>query len=328
MTARIATLLAMLLMLTSTMHAQTADPRSLPFMGIPLEGSIDSIDSRLRVAGFTQWGGSEDGEDYYYRGNYYGIRAKLLVTIAPASRLVQSASVTVGPYSTKGMLTRNYQYFLHKLQQAHGTFSNRDGSHYLLSRWGSIKLSQAPHDNGSTDIRVFYYPSQAFYKDAVVMGLRGRVQEVVTENAVAEDQFMHFSEDGQLENPDLIERHYDGFGYLTQAKMTEKMGQSTVEYTYSSSYYLLRRTLTNQEAGITYVNEYVYNQDDEVQSETQKVYDQNNECIMSISLHNNYLTRDDYGNWTSNSLQLTYWEKGSQSQHSTVLQKRTLTYWE
>jgi hypothetical protein len=45
-------------------------------------------------------------------------------------------------------------------------------------------------------------------------------------------------------------------------------------------------------------------------------------------MRNNYLTRDDQGNWTSNSLSLSYWEKGSQSQQTTVLQKRTLAYWE
>jgi hypothetical protein len=45
-------------------------------------------------------------------------------------------------------------------------------------------------------------------------------------------------------------------------------------------------------------------------------------------MHNDYMTRDDYGNWTSNSLTLSYWEEGSQSQQVVVLQKRVLEYWE
>jgi hypothetical protein len=49
---------------------------------------------------------------------------------------------------------------------------------------------------------------------------------------------------------------------------------------------------------------------------------------MTINMHNNYLTRDDYGNWTSNTLTLTYWEKGMKTQQSTVLQRRTIAYWE
>jgi hypothetical protein len=144
---------------------------------------------------------------------------------------------------------------------------------------------------------------------------------------VAEDQFMHFDEDGKLENPDLVDREYDGYGYLRKGRMTEKEGHTDVEYVYDSLCRLVRRTLTNQQAGIRYINEYTYNTDDEVVSQNQKVFE-GEECVMVINMHNSYLTRDDRGNWTSNSLTLSYWEKGSQSQQSTVLQKRTLSYWE
>lgn len=314
--------------MAAVMLRAQGDPRSISMTGIPVEGLIDSMAVRLKAAGFTEWGGSQDGEDFYYRGKYYGIRAKLTVSISPDTRLVRSVSVSIGPYSTKGMLAKNFQYFLHKLQEEHGDMTHRDNGYYIMNDFGSIKLSQVSNDDGSTDIRAFYYASGAFYKDAYTMGLHGNVQEVVTENAVAEDQFMRFSEDGRIENPDLTERQYDGYGYLRSAKMTEKDGHSDVQYTYSSSHHLLRRILTNREAGITYVHEYTYNQLDEVQSESQKVYDKNNECIMTISLNNNYLTRDDNGNWTSNQLTLSYWEKGMQSQRTNVLQKRTLAYWE
>jgi len=131
-----------------------------------------------------------------------------------------------------------------------------------------------------------------------------------------------------LENPDLTNRQYDRFGYLRSAQMTEQTGHSIVEYEYDESYRLKRRILNNPEAGISYINEYVYNEQGEIASQSQKVYDKNKECILTITMHNNFLTRDDYGNWTSNSLSFTYWEKGQQSQHSTTLQKRTMTYWD
>ena len=154
------------------------------------------------------------------------------------------------------------------------------------------------------------------------------MQEVVTENAVAEEQFLRFGEDGKIENPDLVNREYDRYGYLVRARMAEKTGYSDVEYTYDSQYRLTRRTLTNTLAKIRYVNEYTYNDEGEIQSENQKVYDSTDQCIMTINMRNNYLTRDDNGNWTSNSMTLTYWEEGSLSQQSTVLQKRVIEYWE
>ena len=307
---------------------QKGDPRCLAFMGIPLEGPIDSLKPQLMEAGFAEWGGSDDGEDFYYRGKFYGIRAKLMVSVEPRTRFVSSAYITVGPYSTKSMLQKNFQYFLYKLQQEYGTFTQRDDAWYYMDDFGSVKMSEVDNDNGSRDIRVFYYPSSAFYKDALTMGLHGAVQEVVTETAVAEDQFLRFGEDGKIENPDLVNREYDRNGYLRRARMTEKQGYSNVEYTYDSQYRLTRRTLTNEMAKIRYVNEYTYNEQGEIQTQNQKVYDHTDQCVMTINMRNNYLTRDDNGNWTSNSMSLTYWEEGSQSQQTTVLQKRVLEYWE
>ena len=160
------------------------------------------------------------------------------------------------------------------------------------------------------------------------MGLHGPVQEVVTENAVSEDQFLRFFQDGRLENPDLVNREYDRYGYLRRAQMTEKEGYSDVEYAYDSRYRLVRRTLTNKTANIRYVNEYTYDDQGEIMSQNQKVYDKTGACVMTINMHNSYMTRDDYGNWTSNQLTLSYWEEGSQSQQTTALQKRVLDYWE
>ena len=226
------------------------------------------------------------------------------------------------------MLTKNLQYFLYKLQKEHGEFSQRDDTYFFLDDFGSIKLSIANNDNGSRDIRVFYFPNTAFYKDAVCLGFHGPVQEVVTENAVAEEQFMHFMQNGQLENPDLTHRQYNRYGYLESAQMTEQTGHSIVKYEYDDDFRIKRRILTNTEANITYINEYNFNVQGDIITQYQKVYDKNKECILTITMHNNYLTRDEQGNWTSNSLTFSYWEKGQQSQQTTVLQKRTLTYWE
>lgn len=322
-------LIQVLLMVTMVLRAQSGtDPRSLLFMGIPLEGSIDSLTTQLTDAGFAEWGRSDDGEDFYYRGKFYGIRAKLLVSISTTTRFVESAYVTIGPYGTKSMFEKNFQYFLYKLQQDYGEFAKRDDAWYYMDDFGSVKLSVVTNDNGSRDIRVFYYPSSPFYKDALVMGLHGPVQEVVTENAVSEDQFLRFFQDGRLENPDLVNREYDRYGYLRRAQMTEKEGYSDVEYAYDSRYRLVRRTLTNKTANIRYVNEYTYDDQGEIMSQNQKVYDKTGACVMTINMHNSYMTRDDYGNWTSNQLTLSYWEEGSQSQQTTALQKRVLDYWE
>lgn len=303
------------------------ESRSALLQGIPLEGPLDSVRIQLQAEDWTEWGQSDDGEDYYYRGKFYGIRAKLLVSISQTSKLLTSAYVSVGPYSTESMLTKNLQYFLYKLKQEHGAFVERDGAWVYMDDFTCVKLSVIDNDNGSRDIRVLYLPMGAYYKDAVSMGFHGPVQEVVTENAVSEDQFMRFSQEGQLEQPDLTKRHYDRYGYLRNAQMTEQEGHSDVTYDYDSYYRLVRRTLTNEAAGIRYIHEYTYNERDEIASQSQKVF-QGEECVMTINMRNNFMTRDNQGNWTTNSLSLSYWEKGSQSQQTTVLQKRTLTYWE
>lgn len=323
----ILTILLTLLALTTQAQPQS-DPRSIQLMGIPIEGPIDTLKVTLKAGEFTEWGRSDDGEDYYFRGNFYGFRAKLIVSTSTETGLVQSAYITVGPYSTNEMLEKNLQYFLYKMEKDYGKLTKRNDSWFYMDDFGNVKLSLIDHDNGSRSIGVLLLPTAPYYKDAISMGLRGEVQEIVTENAVAEDQFLHFHGNGQIENLDLIDRHYDRYGYITKARMQEKEGFSTVEYSYDDSYRLIRRTLENESAGIRYINEYSYNSQDEPVLQQQKVYDKSGECIMTINMRNNYLTRDDNGNWISNSLSLTYWEKGSETQQTTVLQKRTLTYWE
>ena len=320
-----------IIMLLAALHVSAqskGDPRSIQLMGIPIEGPIDTLKVTLKESDFTEWGKSDDGEDYYFRGNFYGIRAKLMVSTDSETGFAQSAYVTIGPYSTQEMLDKNLQYFLYKMQNDYGKFTERNESWFYMDDFGSVKLSLIDHDNGSRSIGILLLPTAPYFKDAISMGLRGNVQEVVTQNAVAEDQFLHFHGNGQAENLDLVDRHYDRFGYLLNARMKEQEGYSTVEYSYDNNYRLVSRTLVNEAAGIRYVNEYSYNDQDEPLLEQQKVFDKSGECIMTINMRYNYLTRDDNGNWTSNSLSLTYWEKGSETQKTTVLQKRTLTYWE
>ena len=318
-----------LVLLAVGLYAQpAADPRCVHFMGIALEGQADSLRQQLKALGYVEWGESDDGEDLYFRGKYYGIRAKLMVSLQPLTDLVASAYVTIGPYSSKGLLARNLSYFKLKVEQDYGPLTERNGAWYYIDDYGSIKLSVVESDDGSRDIRVFYSTTAPFYKDALSRGLRGSVQEIVTDNPLAEDPVERFLENGQTDNPDLVGRIYNRYGYLMRAEMQEQEGRSVVEYEYDEDYRLKRRTLTNREAGIRYVNDYTYNADGDLLTEHQKVYDKTGSCVMTLNMRNDYLTRDEQGNWTSNSLSLTYWEKDATTQRSTALQKRSISYWD
>lgn len=101
-----------------------------------------------------------------------------------------------------------------------------------------------------------------------------------------------------------------------------------IEYEYDAKNRLVKRTLTNKAVNITYVNEYIYNEQDEILNLSQKVYDEKNECVMSVNMRNNYEDHDDMGNWTRNALNIVYWEKGAQSQSTNVTQTRKIRYWE
>ena len=81
-------------------------------------------------------------------------------------------------------------------------------------------------------------------------------------------------------------------------------------------------------SGIKSVNEYKYNSDNEISQQSQKVFNKENECVLSITMKNNYEEHDDNGNWTKNTLSLTYWEKDQRAQMATVHQTRTISYWD
>lgn len=322
-------LLVLCLLLLGITSAQAQkDTRCMDFMGIPLEGPVDSFVVALKGKGFTEWGNSDDGEDLYFRGDYYGIRAKVMVNIQLPNRFVQSVYVTVGPYRTKNLLSRNHSYFLNKLETEYGKYITRGGAEYFFGDYGDIKVSETDNGGGSTDLNFFYMPSTPYYKDALLFGLKGHVQEVVTENAVAENPLERFARNGKMENPDITERQYDVYGYLRQGKMLERQGMSIIDYEYDKQNRLVKRTLTNKAANITYVHEYTYNENDEILNLSQKVYDEHNECLMSVNMRNNYEDHDETGNWTRNALNIVYWEKDAQSQSTNVVQTRKIRYWD
>lgn len=319
--------LCLILVGISDTYAQR-DTRCMDFMGIPLEGPVDSFVVALKEKGFTEWGNSDDLEDLFFRGNYYGIRAKVMVNVQLTTRFVQSVYVTIGPYRTKEMLSRNHTYFLNKLEKEYGGFVTRGGADYFFGTYGDIKVSETQNNSGTTDLNFFYMPSTPYYKDAILLGLKGHVQEVITENAVAENPMERFAKNGKMENPDITERQYDTYGYLRQGKMLERTGMSVIDYEYDKRNRLVKRTLTNKAVNITYVNEYIYDDNDEILNLSQKVYDETNECVMSINMRNNYEAHDDVGNWTRNALSIVYWEKDAQSQSTNVTQTRKIRYWE
>ena len=323
---------ALLLFATQALAALAqgkADSHCLDFMGIPLEGSPDSLVTALKRVGFTEWGTSEDGEGLHFRGDFYGVRSKLMVSLDEETKMVSSAYVTVGPYRTKDMFQRNYQYFLLKMQREYGQFSARGDAFYCVGDYGIVKISNEQTATGSYEIKVFFFNTAPFYKDAASIGLKGSVMEVMTENPVAENSMEHYDKLGRIVQPDIVERQYNQYGYLLKAEMKEASGEnSLLEYVYDRRHRLVKRTLTNRASGITYVNEYVYNDEDELTTQRQKAFDDKRNCVLSITLDNSYDDYDDNGNWTKNSLKLTYWDPDSGTQHATVVQKRSISYWE
>lgn len=307
------------------------DARCIDIMGVPLEGPDSVFVPALESIGFERVI-SEDDEpgDYYFRGNYYGIKSNLVVSVDEKTKLLSTALVTSGPYRTFALYDRNSRYFLLKLQRQYGNFDAKgDGSLHTMTDLGYIKISNKLHEDKSRTIKVFYLNTTPYYKDACNMGLKGAVQEVITENPVAENSIEHFDPQGKNTGTDLIDRQYSETGYLTSAAMQEPSGnKSLLTYEYDKENRLTKRTLTNTAEGIRSVNEYTYNDDDEIKQQTQKVFDKNNECIVSITMKNNYTAHDDEGNWTTNELKLMYWEKNRQAQNITVTQTRTISYWE
>jgi len=328
---KIGLILCGLMIVISVMGQKIADPKCITLMDVPLEGPDSAFIPALESAGFQQTISEDDEPDtYYFTGDYYGIKSLLMVSVNEKTKLLSEAYVTCGPYRTRELFDRNQKYLLGKLQREWGNFKAKgDGSLYLINDYGYIQQSTSLNENGTHAIHYYYLNTSPYYKDVYNMGLKGFVQEVITENPVAEDAIVHFNENGKLEGQDLIDREYNEAGYLVKAAMQEASGgKSQLTYEYDSDYNLKRRTLINVATGIRSVNEYKYNGDNEITQQTQKVFNDKNECVMSITMKNSIEERDDNGNWTKNTLSLTYWEKDQRAQMATVHQTRTISYWD
>lgn len=307
------------------------DAKCISLMGVPLEGPDSVFIAGLSSVGFLQTHSADDEPDaYYFTGDYYGIKSQLMVNVDEKTHLLASVLVTCGPYRVKELYERNQKYLLGKMQREWGNFKAKgDGSLYLLNDVGYIQQAPLYHDDGRFSIRYFYLPSTPYYKDAANMGMKGAVLEVITDNPVMENGIEHFGQTGQVESADVIDREYSATGYLLKAAMLEPTGtKSLLTYDYDDENRLTRRTLVNTASGIRSVNEYHYNDDDEIVRQSQKVFDKQNECILSINMKNQLSEHDDNDNWTQNQMQLTYWEKGQIAKTMTVEQRRTISYWD
>lgn len=300
-------------------------------MGIPLEGPDSVFLPAFESAGFVQVQPEEPEPDtYYLEGEFYGIKSSMMITVNEKTKLLSDAVVTCGPYRTRDLYDRNQKYLIGRLQREWGNFKAKgDGSLYMLNSYGYIRQSTGLDEQGRHAIRYYYLNTSPYYKDVANMGMKGLVQEVITENPVTENDFEHFSETGKIANDDLVDREYDSRGYLIKAAMLEKTGgKSRLTYEYDSDGCLIKRTLVNASSGIRSVNEYRYNTSYEIIQQSMKAFNKENECIVSISMKNDLQERDDNDNWTLNKMQLTYWEKGQRTTIQTVEQRRTISYWD
>ena len=308
-----------------------ADPKSISIMGVPLEGPDSVFIPALDSAGLKQVHPEEPEPDtYYFEGDFYGIKSTMMVTVNEKTKLLSDAVVTCGPYRTRDLYDRNQKYLLGRLQREWGNFKAKgDGSLYMLNNYGYIRQSTGLDEEGRHAIRYYYLNSSPYFKDVSNMGMKGFVQEVITENPVTENDMEHFDETGRLANDELIDREYDSRGYLVRAAMLEKSGgKSRLTYEYDSDDCLVKRTLINPATGIRSVNEYRYNTSFEITQQNQKVFNKDNECVLSITMKNDLSGRDDNDNWTENTMQLTYWEKGARTQIVQVKQSRVISYWD
>jgi hypothetical protein len=160
------------------------------------------------------------------------------------------------------------------------------------------------------------------------MGLKGFVQEVITENPVAENPIEHFDEMGKIESLELTDRRYNQVGYLISATLTEGGEKKQITYDYNDDGNLKRTIQTNMVSGLKLVTDYKWDDDGEMTQQSQKAFDKDNECIMSVTMKYNIEERDDNDNWTKNTLHITNWLKGQRAQTMEVVQTRTISYWD
>lgn len=328
---RIALLVVSFLMSLMVCAQAIYDPKCITLMDAPLEGTDSAFVPALKSVGFVPVENDDEEEGtYHFKGDFYGIKdARLEVTVNDKTKLLSEATVTCGPYRTRELYERNQKYLLGKLQREWGNFKAKgDGSLYILTEYGYIRQSVTLHENGAHSISYYYLNMAPYYKDVSNMGLKGFVQEVITENPVAENPIEHFDETGKIESAELTERKYNQVGYLISATTTEGGEKKLITYEYNDEGNLKRTIQTNTVSGLKLVIDYKWNDDGEMSQQSQKAFDKNNECIMSVTMKYNIEERDDNDNWTKNTLHITNWLKGQRAQTMEVVQTRTISYWD
>ena len=324
-------LLVFMLMAAMMVWSQAIyDPKCITLMDAPLEGTDSAFVPALKAIGFQLVEGENDDDTYHFKGDYYGIKdARLEVSVNDKTKMLSEATVTCGPYRTRELYERNQKYLLGKLQREWGNFKAKgDGSLYVLTDYGYIRQSITLHENGAHSISYYYLNMSPYFKDVSNMGLKGFVQEVITENPVAENPIEHFDEMGKLESQELTDRHYNQVGYLISATLTEGGEQKQITYDYNDDGNLKRTIQTNMVSGLKLVTDYKWDDDGEMTQQSQKAFDKDNECIMSVTMKYNIEERDDNDNWTKNTLHITNWLKGQRAQTMEVVQTRTISYWD
>ena len=216
----------MMLLTSVHLYAQKevdTDARCISIMKVPLEGPDSVFVPALVGVGFVeQHPADAEPDTYYFAGDFYGIKSKLMACVDEKTKLLSDVTVTCGPYRTYELFDRNRKYLIGKLQREWGNFSAKgDGSLYLLNDYGYIQQSHQTDADGAKTLRYFYLNSTPYYKDASNMGLKGQVQEVITQNPVMEEEILHFDTTGRLEAADMVERKYNHHGYLVSASMME-----------------------------------------------------------------------------------------------------------
>ena len=300
-------LLVFMLMAAMMVWSQAIyDPKCITLMDAPLEGTDSAFVPALKAIGFQLVEGEDDDETYHFKGDFYGIKdAQLEVSVNDKTKMLSEATITCGPYRTRELYERNQKYLLGKLQREWGNFKAKgDGSLYILTDYGYIRQTITLHENGAHSISYYYLNMSPYYKDVSNMGLKGFVQEVITENPVAENPIEHFDEMGKIESAELTERKYNQVGYLK------------------------RCIQLNPVSGIKMVTDYRWNDDLEMIQQSKKAYDKNNECIMSVTIKYDIQERDDNDNWTKALLNITNWVKGMPAQTINPTQTRTISYWD
>ena len=324
-------LLVFMLMAAMMVWSQAIyDPKCITLMDAPLEGTDSAFVPALKAIGFQLVEGENDDDTYHFKGDYYGIKdARLEVSVNDKTKMLSEATVTCGPYRTRELYERNQKYLLGKLQREWGNFKAKgDGSLYVLTDYGYIRQSITLHENGAHSISYYYLNMSPYFKDVSNMGLKGFVQEVITENPVAENPIEHFDEMGKLESQELTDRHYNQVGYLISATLTEGGEQKQITYDYNDDGNLKRTIQTNMVSGLKLVTDYKWDDDGEMTQQSQKAFDKDNECIMSVTMKYNIEERDDNDNWIKNTLHITNWLKGQRAQTMEVVQTRTISYWD